>query len=217
MNIEELFDIVRVKRTELVGNAKNVISTYFEVPKRHPGDQWQAESATDETEPANSWQQYGFISRLPAKAEALILRWGENTFTLASRLLVAAKVYGQLAGGDVAMFAAPGNMIKCGADGSISFRVPCDNGRDMMLVMSPKNGGSFKFLIPDGPAIEWSAKQGIYQDAGMKPCTLSTTDKMQFVSAQQLDMCSVHQLHRAGAKPLNAATVAAGGAPQLLI
>lgn len=216
MNLAELFDILRVKRTELAGDAKTTILTYFQTPKKHPGDKWQDDSATDESEPVNAWQHYGFISRLPKGAEALVLRWGENTFEMASRIIAAAKVFGQLAEGDVAMFAVPGNMIKLGADGSIVFRVPTDSNQDMVLAFSGKKGGSVKLYIPNGPCCEWSAEKGICQNAGTKPVTFATTDNIQHVCKQQLDLCSVHQLTATGVRPLNAATVAAGGNPAVL-
>jgi phage gp45-like len=215
MRLEALIDIATVKRTELLGDAKNVISAFFSTPDKHPDDQWADQSPTDESEPVDCWQQYGFVSRLPKGAQAVLLRWGENTFAIASRVMVAARVFGQLAEGDVALFALPGNMIKLGADGSIVFRVPTDNGQDMVLVLSGKDGGSLKFVIPSGPAVEWSAKNGITHNAGDKPVTNSSTTKIQNIAAQMVDEVGVHKLHMAASKPM--VGVACLAAPNLFV
>lgn len=214
-DLSGIVDIYTVKRTELVGDNKNIVSIVFDSTDRASDD--PVDTNSTELEPAEQWQQYGFISRPPKGSQAAAIRDGSTFFAFASRAIVAAKVFGQLVEGDVALFATLGNMIKLGADGSIVFRVPTDGDQDIILAISGKDGGSLKFIIPGGPAIEWSKKNGITHNAGDKNLTNATTQKIQNIGAMMVDEVGVHKLHMGATIPLVGIAALAPGAPNVFI
>jgi hypothetical protein len=210
-----MFDIRKVKRTDLLGNAKNIIATFFEEPKRNPKDPWVDQTPIDESEPADSWQDYGFISRLPAGAEALVYRFGQSLYTIASRALAAATVFGKMKEGDVAIYSIGGNVIRVNADGSVTILAP-DGKNNMVFSMSPKRH-AITLMTAGGRGIIISDDDGITIHGGDKEVTTYSQKAIQNIAPEMNDMVGTHSLHVGAKRPLNAATVAAGGAPNVNI
>ena len=168
MSLQSVFDVLKIKRTELIGESKNTISAFLQNPDNED-DELPPDS--DETAPVDWWQHYGFISRPPEDAETLIARVGANVFGLASRALSAAKAFGKLSVGDVALYTLGGALLKLAAKGSMTFLVPCGNKQTVVHVSH--EDGSIKGVVPPGLAFEISPKNGILLNAGQGDITLS--------------------------------------------
>lgn len=190
-----ILDILKVKRTEMIGDAKNVVQAFFEAPKQATEDTWTEQQESDESAPVDTWQHYGFVSRLPKGAEALVMRFGQSAYAIASRALTAAKVFGSLGEGDVALYTSGGNVVRLNTDGSITMLSPSGSKQHVLHI----NKDGLKFVTAHGIAFEISDKNGFYVNAGDKDITLATTGNVQHVAKQQLDHVGVHYLH-AGAK-----------------
>lgn len=201
-----IWDILKVKRTELVGDSKQP-QAFFEAPEQHPDDKWKEQQEADESAPADTWQHYGFVSRLPKNAEALVMRFGQSAFAIASRALAAAKVFGSLGEGDCAMYTEGGNVLRMNKDGSVTILVPVGSKQHVFNI--GKDG--LKFVTAGGIAFEVSDKNGFCVNAGSKDVTIATTGNVQHVAAQQIDEVGVHSLCAKASKPLlgGAATPAA--------
>lgn len=193
-----LFDVLAVKRTELVGELKSTIAAYFATSEQAPGDPYVA--TDDETAPVDWWQHYGFVSRPPEGSEALLLRFGANVFAVASRALAAAGIFGQLSAGDVALFSMGKNAIRLNADGSVSLTKQTAGGQ--LLILTVGKDDSIKGYIPNGPWFEMSAAKGITFNAGQAPLTLASNVKVQIVAPQLVNAVGVNMLHIAAAKPI---------------
>lgn len=175
-----LFDFLDIARTDLLGDAKDIVGAFFKSPEKDPNDDIPDSAISTETEPAEWWQHYGFASRPPKNAQGLILRAGASFVALASRVLEAAKVFGKLKDGDVAIYSIGGNVLRLNADGSVSLLVPTENGKQIVAHCSNKESGSVKVVIPPGIAIEASDKNGVFVNAGDKDITLAG-NKLQLI------------------------------------
>lgn len=163
---DAIINLLRVKRTELVGDDKTTIATFFETLPRHPDDPWKDETPVDEVGPVDSWQHYGFASRLPKNAEAVVWEFGQQMFTLASRALAAAKVFGQLGEGDVAIYSIGGNTIRLAASGAVTVMMKGPAGKSIFARLSPKNGGEFHFMDEKGHTAQFDQANGFAVNAG---------------------------------------------------
>lgn len=167
------FDILTIKRTELLGDAKTIVKAIFQAPARAPGDDEPIEGSDDETLEADLWQHYGFVSRPPKNAQALYAQLGANIVAIATRVITAAKVFGSLGEGDVAVFSIAGNVIRLNANGSISVLVPTANGKQFVARIDPKGAGSLKMANGAGMAIEFSEENGVVINVGDKDVTIA--------------------------------------------
>lgn len=168
-----LIDVFKVKRTELIGNAKAIVSAVLSAPERDAGDDTVLPDNADELEPAEWWQHYGFASRPPKDTESLVVRAGATIAAIASRALAAVKVFGQLNDGDVAIYSVAGNVIRLNASGSISVLVPTANGKQLIVQLSPKGAGSIKAMTGNGFSFELSDENGLAVNVGSKPITFA--------------------------------------------
>ena len=211
-DIASIFDVLRVKRTELIGDAKSVISAFFKTPDADSTDPIQLKPGEDETAPVDWWQHYGFVSRPPKDAEALLARFGANIFAVASRLLAAASVYGKLSEGDVALFSIGGNTIRLNADGAVSILVKSESGNMSVIRLSPgsgeEKGANLKVLVDPGLVFEMSKENGIVMNAGDKDVTIA--GKAVNITAMQLNNnVGLNKLHMGAVSPLITPTAAA--------
>lgn len=191
-------DILPIKRTELFGDAKDTVVAFFSLPDREDEDTNIPESQ-DESAAVDWWQHYGFVSRPPEGTEGLILRMGQQAFAIASRMVSAAGILGQLSAGDVAVFSVGKNLIKLGSDGSIAAMRETSAGKKMICIMTKDD--AIKFVIPDGPVFEMSAKNGIVMNAGNKNVTLA--GKQVTLNGTQVILNSgCTKLHAAAVTPL---------------
>lgn len=196
-----LIDILPIKRTELIGNAKNVIGVFLKSPDPSPGDPIDLGPDADESAPVDWWQHYGFLSRPPADAETLALRVGSQVFGIASRALAAAGVFGKMSEGDVAVYSIGGNVIRLNANGSISVLVPTANGKQLVARFDPKGAGEIKIVNGAGMAIEMSEASGVVINAGQKDVTIACKNFQVIGTATNLNTASV-KLGITGGKPL---------------
>ena len=201
-----IIDVARIKRTELMGDAKDVIAAFFETPEQD-ADEGVSES---ESEPVNWWQQYGFVSRPPAGAESLFVRLGKQAFAIASRTLAAAGIFGQLNEGDVAIFSLGKNVLRMNADGSVMLLKLTKS--DKHLVITVTKDDEIKVLVPDGPHFEMSKKQTVLH-AGNARLTLASNVAVQVVAPQMLNEVGINKLHMGAVRPM----VAPNAAPNLMI
>lgn len=198
--IRDIFDILTVKRTELLGDAKSTLGVFFKGTKEEdPND--PIELDVDETAPADLWQHYGFISRPPAGSQGLVARVGANMFTLASRALAAVKVFGQLGEGDVAMYAEGGNVLRLNKSGTVTLLVPTESGKQMVVHFSNKKNGSIKAVVPPGLAIEVSEENGISLNAGNKDVTIAGK-QVQIIAATLVNEVGSNKLWAGAVGPL---------------
>jgi len=198
-SIADIFDILTVKRTELLGDAKSVFGVFFNATgEEDPND--PIKLSDDETVPSDMWQNYGFISRPPAGAQALIARVGANIFTLASRALAAIKVFGQLAEGDVAMYSEGGNVIRLNKKGDATILIPTESGKQLVVHFSNKGNGSIKAIVPPGIAIEVSEDNGILLNAGEKDVTIAGK-QVQIVAQMFVNESGSVKLHKGAVAP----------------
>lgn len=202
MSLQSVFDIVRVRRTELTGAAKSVISAFAKVDTDGDTD---APEGVDESAPFDWWQQYGFISRPPEDSESLIVRVGANVFGLASRALASAKAFGQLSAGDVALYSLGGALLKLAVTGAVTLLVPAGNKQTVVHISN--KDGSIKGVVPPGLAFEISPKNGIMFNAGNADVTIAGAN-IQLVGQQLNINCGVVKTHMAATVPLASAFVA---------
>lgn len=216
-DINGLVDFVAVKRTELAGKAENRVVAVIQNDDPPPQDDAPPNPTALESSPLEVWQHYGFVSRPPKDAEALKVTVGSNVIFLAERSTSAKAAYGKLSEGDCALFTDAGNMLKLGMDGTVSLLIPTDAGKDMILHFSPKDGGSVKFVIPNGPSIEVSAKNGININASLKELTLASVAAIQAVGKQFVNACGVFKTNIAAKVPLVGVAALTPGAPNVFI
>ncbi|MFA4900973.1 MAG: hypothetical protein WC563_15750 [Brevundimonas sp.] len=216
-DLSSLFDFVVCKRTELAGKLQDRVVAFYQNPDPPPQSESTGNPTSRESSPMEVWQHYGFVSRPPADAELFRTTVGSNTLITASRSSAAKNVYGKLSEGDCALFTDAGNMLKLGRDGTASLLIPTDSGKDMILHFSPKDGGSVKFVIPSGPSIELSAKNGVYINAGLKTMTLAAAEAIQCIGSKFVNACGVFMTHIAAKLPLVGVAALTPGAPNVFI
>lgn len=210
-----ILDILKVKRTEMIGDAKNVVQAFFEAPKQATEDTWTEQQESDESAPVDTWQHYGFVSRLPKGAEALVMRFGQSAYAIASRALTAAKVFGSLGEGDVALYTSGGNVVRLNTDGSVTVLVP-DGKKHIVIHASAKSHG-IKAMTAGGMTFEMSDENGVSLNAGSKALTLSSSLMVQVVAPQCALEVGVLKTNMAAKTPLVGVAALAPGAPNIFI
>ena len=209
-DLASLFDIAKLKRTELLGDLKASISAYFEAPEQIPGSDIELPPDCNESFGVDWWQHYGFASRPVAGSESLIVKIGSEAYAIASRTLAAVKAYGQLGEGDVALYSVGKNLLKLAKEGSMTILVPAPGDKQIVIHISSKDG-SIKGIVPPGLTFEISPKNGICFNAGDKDITLAGKN-IQFIgSACNINTGSV-KLGLTGARPLGWCTAGVAGA-----
>ena len=204
--LQSLFSILPIKRTDVVGDDKSTIVAFQEQPPSTPGDPIDLGADADESTPIDWWQHYGFLSRPPDGAESLVVWIGSQAFSLASRALAAAGVWGKMTAGDVALYSVGKNAIRLNATGSISMLVP-SNGKQIVVSIQPK--GAIQFMLANGFYIELSEEQGFVVSTPGKDITLSGLNVN--VNAMALNNNSaVLKTTIAASQPLVATSVAPG-------
>ena len=199
-----IFEAVTVKRTGLIGDALATVVAFLKGPDREPDDPIKADPDEDESTEVDWWQHYGFLSRPPNGAEALIARIGAQTFALASRYL-AAKAFGKLNEGDVALYSVGNNILRLNANGSISMLAPDKKGKQMIMRLDPK--GEITLMLGNGTIIQMSESSGISMLAQTGNITLAAPAGSVQVIAQALNnMSPVLKANAVAAKPLTPAT-----------
>jgi phage gp45-like len=199
-SISALFDVLTVKRSELLGDVKATIGLFMESSRGEDPDD-PIELADDESAPVDLWQHYGFLSRPPPKSQSLVARVGANVFAIATRAVSAIKVFGQLGEGDVAVYSAGGNVIRLNHDGSISVIVPTEGGDQVVAQISHKGKGAIRAVVPPGLAFEMSEKNGITLNAGDKDVTIAGK-QVQIVAQQFVNASGVVKLHAGAMIPI---------------
>ena len=213
MDTAAVFDVLRVKRTELAGKAKQWIAVYLTSPEQPPNSDIDAQS--DESEPAQLWQHYGFASRPPDDAESLTIRAGAMLAAIASR--VASDVFGKLGVGDVALFTIAGNVLRFNAkDASVTLLVP-DGGKQWVVNLKPGSKGGLRIVTPGSMTVEMSDTNGITLNAGTKPLTLASNAQIQLVAPMLVNQCGAVKLHAGASKPMVGVACLTPGAPNVFI
>jgi len=193
-----LVDVLPIARTTLRGDDDSTVLAYLESPAHDPQDPVARPADDAENAEVDWWQHYGFASRPPSGAEALVIRAGQQVFGLASRALAALGVFGKLKEGDVALYSMGGNLIRLNANGSISVLVPQKNGKQMVVRLDPE--GTIKGLVAPSYAFEFG-KDGCVINAADKDVTIS--GKIVTISAQAfINNSPVIKLNAAAALPL---------------
>lgn len=171
--ISKLFDFLTVKRTEMVGDDGDIVSTVFEAPERDPDDDSVWPEQTDETDGSEWWTPYGLYCRPPDGSESLVVRAGDAFIAIASRVLGLKDLVGKLSPGDVALYSMGGNVLRLNADGKVSLLVRTKNNKHFVAVVDPKGSGTFKAMNGAGMCVEMSEENGIVLNAGDKNITLA--------------------------------------------
>lgn len=199
-DISGLFDVARLKRTELVGNIKSSILAFFSAPEQDEGSGIELPPDCNESFGVDWWQHYGFASRPPEDSESLLVRVGAEAYAIASRAISAAKAYGQLSEGDVALYSMGGALLKLAKNGAVTLLVPTKDKKQTVIHVSSEDG-SIKGIVPPGLTFEISPKNGICLNAGDKNITLAGKT-IQFVGTS----CNINtgnvKLGVNGARPL---------------
>lgn len=208
-----LVDVWKVKRTELAGKAKDLVSVIFAIPERDPEDTAPLPDTSGETEPASWWQHYGFASRPPANAESLVIRAGATFAAIASR--VVGGLYGKLGVGDVAMWSTGGAILRLNADASVTLLVP-SGGKQWVVSLQPGPKGGLRIISPRGMAVEMSDTNGISLNSADLPLTLAGK-KIQIVGQEVIINGGAVKLGMKGAVPLVGVGSLTPGAPNVFI
>jgi hypothetical protein len=182
-----MLDVLPIKRTELVGDNQSTLSVFLDFITPTSADPIDLGPDAEESAPIDWWQHYGFLSRPPSKAEALVLRVGGQTFGIASRML-SAFGFGKLGEGDVAMYSIAGNVIRLNANGSISVLAPTDNGKQLVVRLDPKGAGEIKAVNGAGMSIEFSETAGLCVNVGQKDVTFACKNFQVVAAAANLNV-----------------------------
>jgi len=194
-----LVDVLTIKRTELVGVASAIVQAVFSSPERGPDDPMPT-GGSDESEPAEWWQAYGLTSRPPMGSQALVGRFGATIAAFASRAKDAIAVFGKMAVGDVALYTIAGNVLRLNADRSVSLLVPCDNGKQTIVQVHPKDS-AVRILTAGGLTFEMSDKNGIAMNAGAKDVTIAGKN-IQFIGTAMNCNVVTNKLNATAGAPL---------------
>lgn len=165
-----LVDIYTVKRTELIGDDKSVVSVISDSSEQASDD--PVDAGTTEGEPSEWWQHYGFASRPPKAAQFAAIRLGDSLVAFASRVLEAAKVFGQLGDGDVAIYSIGGNTIRLAASGAVTLMMKGPAGKSIFARLSPKNGGEFHFANENNDTVHLTKADGLAINVNDKDVTI---------------------------------------------
>lgn len=169
-----LIEIMTVRRTELIGDDANIVSVISDSSDQASED--PVDAGTTEGEPSEWWQHYGFASRPPKKAQYSTIRLGDSLIAFASRVLEAAKVFGQLGEGDVAIYSIGGNTIRLAASGAVTVMMKGPAGKSIFARLSPKNGGEFHFMNEIGQKVHLTKADGLAIDAADSDVTIKCKD-----------------------------------------
>lgn len=208
--ISEAFEVLTVKRTELIGKTKTLVSVFFATEDRDPADT-SGVTAEEVAEPAEWWQAYGFVSNPPEGVEALVMHVGQTVAAFASRYVAGGSIFGKLNKGDVAVYSIGKAMLRVNADGSIALMRIAKSGQPIMLQLTADD--KVQVLGPNGSALQM-ATDGVTLNAGNAPLTLSSNVGVQIVAPALLNKVGLNSLHVAGAKPMIAGQ---NTAPNVLI
>lgn len=195
----ELLETMSVKRSELIGKTKGVVSVFFSTDGNAPDDE-SGVDVDEVSEPADWWQHYGFASRPPEGTESLVLRAGATVAAFASRVLAGADIFGQLSVGDVALYSLGKNMIRLNADGSIS-AVKLTK-KDKHFIVTITKDDELMVVVPDGPWLNMSKDKGVTIHAGAQALTLSSDKSVQIVAPKLACVTGTTSLHAAAARPM---------------
>lgn len=199
-DLSSIFDVVPIKRTDLVGDTLSTIVAFLRGPSRAPDDPMSAEPDEDESTEIDWWQHYGIMSRPPDGSEALIARVGAQSFAIASRFL-GATGFGKLNAGDVALYSVGKCAIRLNANGSISVIAPDLRGKQMIMRFDPK--GEITMMLGNGFIAQLSEANGFVVNVPNKDITLAGRN-VNIVAQALINAAPVFKANAAGAKPLAA-------------
>lgn len=197
-SLSGLFQILDVKRSELVGKAKDIVVAYFDEPDRDPAD--DVPVTNDETEPAEWWTPYGLYGRPPDGSTSFVVRAGATFAALASRVVGIGDVVGKLAAGDVALWSVGRNVLRLNASGSVSLLVRTENGKQVVVNVSPKGSGEIKVVTGAGMSFELSEANGLAVNVGQKDVTFACRNFQVVGQSANLNVAST-RLHMAASTP----------------
>lgn len=202
-NYSDLFDVLKISRTVLVGKGKNIVALMARSPEPQPGD----EGAPSETEgeEVESWQHYGFVSKPPKDADMFILRLGRFVASIATRAVDHAKTYGLLSDGDVGLYSVGKQLLRLNADGSSSFLKETKNGEHLLIQISADD--EIKIVHPAGAYVEISKDRMVFKH-DTAPITIASGVKVQIVAPQLINLVGSNSLSVAAVKPLEPSSTA---------